>query len=66
LLLNIGPAHDGTIKPIFEERLLQMGAWLKVNGEAIYSSTPWIYQNDTVVPGVWYVLPNVLYIYSHP
>ena len=35
LLVNVGPAADGTISPIFEERLLQLGGWLKVNGAAI-------------------------------
>lgn len=29
-------------------------SWLKINGEAIYSSIPWKFQNDTVMPGVWY------------
>ncbi|XP_067936576.1 alpha-L-fucosidase-like isoform X2 [Watersipora subatra] len=53
-LLNVGPTHDGRILPIFEERLRQMGAWLKVNGEAIYASSPWRYQNDTVSGNVWY------------
>ncbi|KAJ9592721.1 hypothetical protein L9F63_015601 [Diploptera punctata] len=54
LLLNIGPTKDGIIIPIFQERLRDMGAWLKINGEAIYSSTPWSYQNDTKTPQIWY------------
>jgi alpha-L-fucosidase len=43
------------IAPIQQERLLQMGEWLCINGEAIYSSVPWIFQNDTVTPNVWYI-----------
>ena len=53
VLINIGPTSYGKILPIFEERLRQMGSWLKVNGEAIYSSIPWKYQNDTTNSHVW-------------
>ncbi|XP_033619142.1 plasma alpha-L-fucosidase [Fukomys damarensis] len=54
LLMNIGPTVDGTISAIFEERLRQMGSWLKVSGEAIYETHPWRFQNDTFTPDVWY------------
>ena len=41
LLLDIGPTGDGRIPVIMEERLRQIGAWLDLNGEAIYGSRPW-------------------------
>lgn len=54
LLLNIGPTKDGIISPIYEERLYNLGTWMKVNGEAIYGSRSWtVCRNDSLTPGVW-------------
>ena len=32
----------------------QLGLWLNINGEAIYGTRPWKYQNDTINSDVWY------------
>ena len=42
LLLNIGPREDGTITEEQEFVLRELGKWLKINGEGIYNTRPWI------------------------
>ncbi len=41
LLLDVGPKADGTIPELQAERLRDIGAWLDINGEAIYGTTYW-------------------------
>jgi alpha-L-fucosidase len=41
LLLNIGPRSDGTIPEEVQQVLLDVGAWLNVNGQSIYGTRPW-------------------------
>jgi alpha-L-fucosidase len=38
-LLNVGPTSEGLIPSPEVERLLAVGAWMKVNGQAIYDTT---------------------------
>lgn len=38
LLLNVGPMPDGRIEPRQVDRLMEIGAWLKANGESIYGT----------------------------
>lgn len=40
MTLNVGPDADGTIPMLQQERLHDLGNWMKVNGEAIYGSRP--------------------------
>ncbi|TSE07399.1 alpha-L-fucosidase [Aquimarina algiphila] len=41
MLLNVPPNPDGSIPEDMATLLKDMGAWLKVNGDAIYGTRPW-------------------------
>ncbi len=41
LLIGIGPRADGSIPEYQQKPLLEFGAWLKVNGEALFGTRPW-------------------------
>jgi alpha-L-fucosidase len=48
MLLGIGPRPDGTIEPAEAAELLDIGDWLKLNGEAVYGT-----RGGPYLPGTW-------------
>jgi alpha-L-fucosidase len=52
LLLNIGPRPDGSISDIQLDRLHALGRWLRVNGEGIFGSRPWVRASAKSAEGI--------------
>ncbi|WP_372755645.1 alpha-L-fucosidase [Mariniflexile sp.] len=46
LLLNNGPTGKGEITNLAQERLAEMGVWMKQNSEGIYGAKPWNVQSE--------------------
>ncbi|MEV0589031.1 alpha-L-fucosidase [Nonomuraea sp. NPDC050310] len=64
LLLNLGPAADGTVPELQRRPLLELGAWLAVHGEAMYGSAPWSRPDDPLasVPVRFTTQPHAFYV----
>lgn len=65
-LLNISPMADGTIPDDQQKVLRQIGRWLDINGEAIYSTRPWTKFSEPGTPA-WHFTKkgDVLYAISN-
>ncbi|GAB6164024.1 alpha-L-fucosidase [Thermostilla marina] len=46
VLLNVPPLPDGSFPPEVRKELLEIGEWLKINGEAIYDTIPWVFYGE--------------------
>ena len=66
LLINVGPNADGTINPLMVDRLLGMGEWLSVNGEAVYGTRSWSACSEPKGSSIYYTRSadtNTLYAF---
>ncbi len=63
LLLDIGPTSDGRIPVIQQQRLLDIGSWMDINGEAIYETKKWENAKNNVTENVYFTQKgNDLYV----
>ena len=59
MILNVGPNADGQIPLIQQERLVQLGDWLKQNEKAIYGSTPYVIKEEEKEVSKTRIDPNI-------
>lgn len=64
ILINVGPGADGTLSPIMTDRLIGLGDWLKINGQAIYKTKPWSVCDQDLNVDVFYTRDDEL-LYVH-
>jgi len=64
LLLNIGPAPDGSIPSEAVERLTAVGRWVEKNGEALYGQVDRVQgRMDWMPTGAWTLKGNKAYFW---
>ena len=53
-MLSLSPKPDGAIPAGQRDALLEMGAWLSLNGEAIYDTLPWTTHSEGDLEKLWH------------
>lgn len=62
-LLNVGPDATGMIPVVMQERLLDIGKWLKINGESIYGSKAWAKRKEVKDKNIFFTCKDgALYV----
>jgi alpha-L-fucosidase len=64
-LLNVGPTSEGLIPGPSVERLKEVGAWMKINGDAIYDTTASPFKNLSWGRCTKRVTPSGATLYLH-
>ena len=54
MMLSLSPTPDGRIPDGQRDSLLAMGHWLRLNGEAIYETTPWTTHSEGDLEKLWH------------
>lgn len=64
LLINVGPRADGSIPDIQLAAMRELGAWLRVNGAAVYGTRPWLRcREETGVPRVYTASQDAVHVH---
>lgn len=64
LLINVGPRSDGSVPELQLAALRELGAWLQVNGPAVYGTRPWLRCGEPVgVPRAYTSSPGEVHVH---
>jgi alpha-L-fucosidase len=64
LLLNIGPAPDGSVPEVCEQELLKVGRWLQEYGPSVYDATDPM-QQEWMITGAFTRMGQTLYYHCN-
>ena len=67
MLLNVPPNPDGAIPVEMVDLLTEMGAWLQINGDAIFETRPWTVfgEGPTRLPEGGHKIEKIKIAYTH-